>query len=771
MNGDDAQTDAAALESLTLAQCCALLLRRPRRTLREIIRIARQPREVAPPQPPDLSAPAPQATASSRAGIDAAGLSLLLRLLALALLVWGNYVLASQPARGSDSIPIPGALLLLAGLTLWLLADLRYPWPRDAEIEGSDSPSPARPHARRMRSALLAGLCSLLAWRFTAGNSFTLVGLVAWAASIALWCHALLPASPSLRDVWRRLSARWRQVSHEDALALTLILLLAAGMRLGQLDGVMPEMSSDHVEKIRDAWRVAQGERDVFFANIGGREPLQMYAMALLAQLPGQGFNFYTLKLLSALEGIVAVLLIALAARSLIGGRETRIAGWMAGALVAVAYWHVVLSRMGLRIVLTTIVATLLLYWLNRALRHNRRADFLATGLVAGLGLYSYQAARMLPLVIALALALAWLRCNPDRRRALLRNAAALVLVALAAAVPLAGYALEHPQEFWRRTTSRVLGDEAVKADETLAPGEGTAGFGATLERLAGNMRNALLMFNWKGDIAWINGAPGRPALDPFTGALFLAGLVAWARRIWRERSVTALLVPLALFIMLLPSALALSFPHENPSHTRASGALPAVMLIAALPLTQLVGQLRQNLRGRAGKVGAAALVLLLLAGALGESHGRYFVENRRAWERATFPYSTAGQVLAAFVAVSEAPGNAFVIAWPHWWDHRAVGIEAGLMEWPNAIPEGDQVPDFLSAALAREGPYRLNPEREFLFFLTPADEESLAILRRHFPEGQLQHRRSELERHEFLLYRVPAPGIDRLLQIAGEQA
>ena len=770
MTGDDAQADVTPLESLTLAQCCALLLRRPRRTLREIIRIARHSPEVAPVQVKDLLQTAPPPGASPQAGIDAAGLSLLLRLPALALLVWGNFVLASRPPHGSVDVPAPGALLLLAGLALWLLADLRHPWPHEVERQESDPVPPARRHTRRLRSALLAAFCSLLAWRFTAGNSFTLVGLVAWTASIALWCHALLPASPTLRDLWRRVSARWRRVSRGDALALILIVLLAAGMRLGQLDSVMPEMSSDHVEKIRDAWRVAQGERDVFFANIGGREPLQMYAMALLAQLPGQGFNFYTLKLLSALEGIVAVLLIALAARSLIGGREGRIAGWLAGGLVAVAYWHLVLSRMGLRIVLTTIVATLLLYWLNRALRHNRRADFLATGLVAGLGLYTYQAARMLPLVVAAALALAWLRCNADRRRALLRNAAALVLVALAAAVPLAGYALEHPQEFWRRTTSRVLGDQAALADDSLAVGEGPAGPGATLERLAENMRNALLMFNRRGDIAWINGAPGRPALDPWTGALFLAGLVAWARRIQRERSAAATLAPLALFIMLLPSALALSFPHENPSHTRASGALPAAMLVAALPLAQLVGLLRQQLRGRAGQVGAAALVLLLLAGAMGESHRRYFVENLGAWEQATFPYSTAGQVLAAFVAVSEAPGNAFVIAWPHWWDHRAVGIEAGLMEWPNAIPEGDQMPGFLAAALAREGPYRLNADRGLLFLLTTEDTESLDMLRRHFPDGQLQHRRHELARHEFLLYRVPAPGIDRLLQVAADE-
>ena len=149
-----------------------------------------------------------------------------------------------------------------------------------------------------------------------------------------------------------------------------LILLLAAGLRLGQLDTVMPEMTSDHVEKIRDAWRVSRGELNVFFANNGGREPLQMYAMALLAQLPGLDFNFYTLKLLSALEGIVAVLLLYWTGCALIGGREGRLVGLLVGALVAVGYWHILLSRLGLRIVLTTGVAALLLLFLWRALRH-----------------------------------------------------------------------------------------------------------------------------------------------------------------------------------------------------------------------------------------------------------------------------------------------------------------------------------------------------------------------------------------------------------------
>ena len=776
MNGDTVGQDNAPLETLTLAQLCYRLLRRPRRTLRELRQIIRTPASDATPQ---LQAPtkdlSPRTTLRSWSLPSVAAWSLGLRLLALALALWSTKVLVSDPGRQYDELLARGALLLLPALVLWLLADWLFAWPRHLSHERSlprAEPLVAVSGRRRHRllAALAGALCCVLAWRFTAHNHITFIGLGAWLTSMMLWLYALTPGAVDLRVWYCGLSARLKRVSwrRRETLALALILLLAAGLRLGQLDTVMPEMTSDHVEKIRDAWRVNRGELNVFFANNGGREPLQMYAMALLAQLPGLDFNFYTLKLLSALEGIVAVLLLYWTGCVLVGGRAGRLVGLLTGALVAVGYWHILLSRLGLRIVLTTGVAALLLLFLWRALRHNRRGDFLAAGLVIGLGLYTYQAARMLPLVVVTGVALTLLLRADGQRLSLLRNFAALALIALVAFVPLGGFALEYPQDFWRRTTSRVLGDVPVTTEVEISAGEQLA---VLTTRLAENLGDALLMFNWRGDVAWISGAPGKPALDPWTGALFLLGLVVWARRILRKRSVLDLLLPLTLLIMLLPTALALSFPVENPSHTRASGALPAVFLIAALPLAQLSGLLRHQLRGRLGLLCAAGLVLVLLAGALRESHRRYFVENLLAWQQATFPYATAGQVLAAFVAVTDAPGNAFIIAWPHWWDHRAVGIEGGLQEWPNGVVEIEQLPDFLVRATARQGAYRLEPERDLLFFLSPEDEDSVARLQAWFPQGQLQQRHSERARDEFLLYRVPPPGEASLQRLAHEES
>jgi hypothetical protein len=53
--------------------------------------------------------------------------------------------------------------------------------------------------------------------------------------------------------------------------------------------------------------------------------------------------------------------------------------------------------------------------------------------------------------------------------------------------------------------------------------------------------------------------------------------------------------VPISAFIMLLPSALSIAYPIENPSTTRASGALPFIYVMMAFPLGVLVHALMQT--------------------------------------------------------------------------------------------------------------------------------------------------------------------------------
>ena len=248
MNGDSGAQDCAPLEALTLAHLCGRLLRRPLRTLRDLRQIIRKPVSDAAPlvKKPEQNLPQ-YGTSQSWSLPSVAASSLGFRLLALALALWGTHKLVARPENLENGMLARGALFLLPALALWLLADGLYAWPRHLTHERSlprVAPQVAVSGRRKHRllAALAGALCCVLAWRFTAHNHITSIGLGAWLASMMLWLHALTPGAVDLRACWRGLLARLKRVHwrRRETLALALILLLAAGLRLSQLDTVMP---------------------------------------------------------------------------------------------------------------------------------------------------------------------------------------------------------------------------------------------------------------------------------------------------------------------------------------------------------------------------------------------------------------------------------------------------------------------------------------------------------------------------------------------------
>ncbi|HEX2907150.1 MAG TPA: glycosyltransferase family 39 protein, partial [Phototrophicaceae bacterium] len=565
--------------------------------------------------------------------------------------------------------------------------------------------------------------------------------------------------------------------------ALLVILVIGAFFRVNELSRIPPEMTSDHKEKLLDAQRVLDGNLQVFFPNNGGREPFQMYAMALLSQVPGLGVDFTTLKLLSAIEGVMTLVVLWWMGREVIGRENARLGnlvGLILAALVAVSYWHVALSRIGLRIVLTPLVAALLIIYLGRALRDNRRGDFILAGLVLGFGLYTYQAVRMLPVVVVLGVLLAvvfkartWL----ERRRYGL-HLGVLVVISVVVFVPLLTFSAQYPEFFWMRTSGRLLGDaviserdesgELILRNATLS--ERFSAFQENLPVLMSNLRNALLMYNWKGDVLWFSAVPNTPAMDIFTGTLLVAGLAAWLARMFRRRDVVDWLLPLMLLVMLLPSAFSIAYPIENPSATRTSGTLPEAYLFAALPLALLVLGAQQWLRGQRGRLAGVVLIGGVLLGAGNANYKAYFDQYYAAYLNSSpAPYTEAGAFLRGFADSGGGFGNAFMLSYKYWWDHQLVGMVAGVMDWPGGIvdPDGDAgpqaaadgVPNFLYQASQLTGPYRFDPEKDLLFFYSPLDVVSEKRLQELFPTGYSQVITTYKPRGDFKIFRVPRLG------------
>ncbi|MDX2163103.1 MAG: hypothetical protein SF162_17435 [bacterium] len=709
------------------------------------------------------------------------------RLLAFASALYGGVILIGVPVQGEfENLPVVGVYWLI-GIALWLFSEM-LDVPLQRGWQPYEQPSvlataPARTYdlsllATRTILALVTVLLSFIALRGTSGNVVTMLGFSAWIASMIAVCWTFAPIGWTPATLLRGMVGGLRPVRLRITwvtAALVGIMLLGGYFRFTGLD-TPPEMTSDHVEKIINAQEIIDGLPRVFFSNNGGREPIQMYLLALLAQvpLPELGINFHTLKLLSAIEGFLSIPVMFLLGRSLISRVDRRtgdLVGLAVAALCAVSYWHQVLSHLGLRIILTPLVMALLLIYLIRGLRTNDRSAFLFAGLTLGIGLYTYQAVRMMPLVVIVGFVIAAIHHGRDLAfiRRLFVNGVALVAVAVVCFVPMIGFISEFPNDFLQRTSTRIFGDAArVDADGNPVTLSLVEQVEAVTPQFLLNMRNAALGFNFAGDGAWFQNAPHKPFLDAFTGALLIVGLVAWVRLLFRTRDPGIdLWIPM-IVIMLLPSALALAFPNENPSITRLSGALPGVLVLAGYGLVVIGQSVARMIGGKAGFWVPSLAAAVLVFGAYGLNNETFNVAYRRQYINSHYVYTEPGRDLRQFVATGGGWGNAYIIFAPYWWDHRGVAIEAGKIRWPHAIaqdqePNRDHVPEALRDAYQRDADdeFRFDPNRPILFFYQDQDLETERLLQRWFPDGTMirQQTYQPNDNDPYRLYFVPTLG------------
>lgn len=340
------------------------------------------------------------------------------------------------------------------------------------------------------------------------------------------------------------------------------LVFVAASLRLHALDRLPPGLHHDEAYYALDAQRMLRGHTPLFFNGNGGREPLHMVLLAGGLVLWGE--RPWTVRMVAVFSSLLAIPLVYRLGSDLFKEHGAR-AGWigaLAAAALAVSYWHVSLSRLGFRAVHLVPLSTLALWLLWRAWRRPSLARYAWAGAVLGLNLYTYLAARFLPLVVGgflLAnIALMWKRhgWKAMLRARVTQGSLILGLAALLAFAPLGAYFLQQPQAFAQRTQIAALPDTST---------------------LIENIGRVARMFIDQGDVNLRHNLPGRPALDPWWAAGLALGLAA---ALYARRPHVALLAWWWL-VMLLPTALSTGAPNS----LRAIGALPPTALLAGAGL------------------------------------------------------------------------------------------------------------------------------------------------------------------------------------------
>ncbi len=382
----------------------------------------------------------------------------------------------------------------------------------------------------------------------------------------------------------------------------------AAWLRITQLDSVPPGWRDDEVvETTVHAALIRQGHWVLFFPQAEGHEPLYHYLSAAWITVAGQ--SLFVVRLLSAFLGLLSVAALYRLARGWFGAPVALVAA----AALAASFWGLMYSRFKLRQVGTVAPMLLAFYFLFRVLRANacpraRQRDAVLAALCLSASLYTYYAARAIPL-IWLALAVYLLVYHRAAMRGRWRPLALMAGVTLALAAPLAIAIALTPQS---QTRLSVVGAPLVD----LLRGDP--------RYLLRNAAQTLAMPAFTGDPEYLYNIPGRPVFEPLGAALMGLGLALAVWR-WRQPRYAALVVWL---LGGLAPAFA-STPAASLGHTIV--AQPVFYLLPALAVVELGAWARRGLAkgperlARAAPFAAPAAALIFLGVTANRDLGDYF--------------------------------------------------------------------------------------------------------------------------------------------------
>jgi len=647
--------------------------------------------------------------------------------LAVLVLLVVQFGLDRWKPRGET--PFAWIALLLVGVGLLLWSALR----RDLPMERREDESVARTESPVRGTALAAGaILALATFLLSGNNTFHTSTIIVWTASVVCVMLGFWEGPSFLRTGWQRVAGWLRHprihlTIDGWAVAFWLALGVAGFFRFYQLNQVPFEMWSDQAEKLLDVMDVLAGRTPIFFLRNTGREPMQFYLAAAMVRYLGAGLSFLTLKLGTAFVGWLTLPFLYLFAREY-GGR---LVGLAAMTLAGIAFWPNLLARTGLRFAFFPVLAAPAVYFLVRGLQRQQRNDILLAGLFAGLGLYGYSPARVVPLVLVFGVLVYVAHPIARGRRSLnLLWLAAAAVIAFAVFVPLAHAALTQPDYFLERVLTRV-----TSAEQPLP--------GPPLVILVKNVWNALKMFNWDSGDIWVISLMHLPILDWVTGALFLVGAVLSIVRYRRDRSWLDLFLLLSIPLWMAPSILSLAFPNENPAPNRAAGAMIPAFTLAGFGLASILIGIRQAWPRRVGLIaaGGTGLILLTLAGA--NNYRMQFQDFMLVYRARSLNTGDAGRVVRGFAESVGSYETAHVIPFPFWMDTRLVGFQAGRPGVDYALKPEDI--EGLAGETAAQ-----------LFLLHIDDVESMTQLERLFPTGVAERFVSAIEGHDFWIYFVP---------------
>ncbi len=322
-----------------------------------------------------------------------------------------------------------------------------------------------------------------------------------------------------------------------------------------------------------------------------------------------------------------------------LGGERLALTALM---ILAANRWYFTSARNAFLHIIAPLIAFAVLYFFWRAIRTGKLTHYALGGLFLGAGFYTYQALKVLPLLVAILAFYEIAAQNQKPRWAGLRLMGGLSLI-LAAPVVLS----------WIQEGSLGVRESQLWIGHSIAGQK-------SLSPLLKNLFDFSLMFNHLEAPYPCMGIKGHRLLDDVTSFLFLIGLFQ-ALRHWRERLYFYLLA--GFIVMSLPLLLA----SDYLAYERIVGVAPFVAAFAALPVVMIL----QGAKERLGRFRGLIWVPVILAFALCvfQNYDVYF--NQQANDPASWR-SFGSEATRVGEAVVSHPGVTYLLD-PCFWEHETV--------------------------------------------------------------------------------------------------
>lgn len=342
----------------------------------------------------------------------------------------------------------------------------------------------------------------------------------------------------------------------KKVLPLLTILTISAIVIFFKFNYIPKSLTFDEVEFAKLALSLDGKPYTPYSTMATGHSTLYFYI--LLASFRTFGVNNFALRFPSALFGVLGAVMFYLLAGQIF--KKNQLIAFLISITLATSRWYFNFARFSFEATFLLFLEIASLYFLFRSKKPG--SFWFLSGLFAGLAYNSYTPGRLFFLIPLFYVA----SISFKKKKELVKYILYILIPFIIAATPLTAYLLTRQDNrvdklfFWKNHEMTI----GEKVTGTLS-----------------NVYTVSSMFVYQGDMSGKHNYPGKPALNPLVGLLFIVGLIMALRKI---RELNNQIFVLYLFISVLPSFMI--YPWENPNMLRTFTALPSVVYFMGYSLT-----------------------------------------------------------------------------------------------------------------------------------------------------------------------------------------